>query len=204
MKLKILICSVLATATGALFAMPSFAQNVVPATEAQLQRWIAKDPRLQADPGLMNDPAYLRSHPDFAIWLGKHAAVHQQVREMGAYDRSHQWRDVDWWRHNDPDEMYENHPEWVRNHPEWRNDGDWDDQHHWHDRGWWRDNRRDWVAQHHPEWAEARERHEEKREAKEEKREAHEEKREEKREAKWEKHHDHDGDHDHGHHKDHD
>lgn len=198
MRLKILTGYVVAAALGAIFALPAFAQNVNPLAEQQLQNWMARDPRLQADPGLMSDPTYLRNHPNFALWLQQHPNAHRQVEEMGAYDHSHQWRDTNWWRHNDPDGMYQNHPEWVRNHPEWRNDGDWDDQHHWHDRDWWRDNRRDWVAQHHPEWAEHHE-------AAIEHHEARVERHEEKREEKWDKHHDHDGDHgyDHDHH-DHD
>ena len=192
MKLRILTGYAGALMLATIMARPVLAQNVNPKAERQLQHWMAEDPRLQSDPGLMDNPTYLRNHPNFATWLQEHPNAHRQVEEMGAYDNGHHWRDTDWWRHNDPDWMYEHHPEWVRDHPEWRHDGDWDDQHHWHDRDWWRDNNRDWVAQHHPEWAEARERHEEKREE-------HAERHEEKREEKWEKHHDHDRDHHHDH-----
>ena len=164
MKLKILTGYVVAATLGAMFALPAFAQNVKPHAEEKLQNWMAKDPRLESDPGLMNNPTYLKNHPNFALWLQDHPNAHRQVEQMGAYDRNHQWRDTEWWRHNDPDWIGQNHPEWVRDHPEWRNDGDWDDQHHWHDRGWWGANRREWVAQHHPEWAEHREAHLEHRE----------------------------------------
>jgi hypothetical protein len=204
MKLKILICSLLAAALGTTWVLPAFAQNTSPEAEARLQRWMARDPHLQADPGLMDNPTYLHNHPNFATWLQQHPGAHQQVRAMGAYDNGHQWRNTDWWRHNNPDWIYQNRPEWVSNHPEWRHDGDWDDQHHWHDRDWWRDNRRDWVAQHHPEWAEAHERHEEKREEHREAKEEHREAKAEHHEAqveRHEEHHEHHGDH--GHH-DHD
>ena len=67
MKLKILIGYVLAATLGAMFALPALAQS--PQAEAELQRWISKDPRLQEDPGLMNNPTYLRNHPNFATWL---------------------------------------------------------------------------------------------------------------------------------------
>jgi hypothetical protein len=119
MKLKILTGYVVAAALGAMLVVPAFAQNVNPKAEAQLQNWIARDPRLQADPGLMNDPTYLRNHPNFATWLQQHPNAHQQVEQMGAYDRNHQWRNTNWWRQNDPDWIHKNHPEWARNHPEW-------------------------------------------------------------------------------------
>jgi hypothetical protein len=119
MKLKILTGYVVAAALGVMFALPAFAQNVNPRAESQLQNWIARDPRLQADPGLMNNPTYLRNHPNFATWLQQHPNAHQQVEQMGAYDRNHQWRDTNWWQHNDPNWVSHNHPEWARNHPEW-------------------------------------------------------------------------------------
>jgi hypothetical protein len=188
MKLKSLIGLSLAAMLGAMWVVPAFAQNVSAGAEAQLRNWMAKDPRLEADPGLMDNPTYLHNHPNFAIWLQQHPGAHQQVREMGAYDNGHHWHDTDWWRHNNPDWIYENHPEWVRNHPEWRNDGDWDDQHHWHDRDWWAANRGDWVVQHHPDWAahhelavEHHEEHVEHHEAQVERHEAH-------REAQIERH----------------
>ncbi len=181
MKLKILIGYMVAAALGATLAVPVFAQSA--GTERKLQNWIDRDPRLQADPGLMNDPTYLRNHPNFATWLQQHPAAHKQVKEMGAYDRNHQWRNTDWWHHNDPDTMYKEHPEWVKNHPEWRKDGDWDDQQHWHDRSWWQSNHKNWVQKHHPEWAQAQEQHQEHRETRREK--IHE------KVEKWEKHHEH-------------
>lgn len=175
MKLKILTGYVVVATLGVILAAPAFAQNVSQHAEAQLQHWIAKDPRLQADPGLMNDPTYLKNHPNFAIWLQQHPGAHKQVEQMGAYDKNHQWRNTNWWQHNDPDTMYKEHPDWVKNHPEWRNNGDWDDQNHWHDSNWYREHRQDWVKEHHPEWAKAKEHIEEKL-------------------AKHHQHHDHDND----------
>lgn len=137
----------MAVAMSAMFAAPALAQNVNPQAEQHLQNWIAQDPRLQRDPGLMNDPTYLQNHPNFATWLQQHPNAHKQVQQMGAYDRNHQWRNTDWWQKNDPN--------WKKDHPEWaHNDGDWDDHHQWHDKSWFEANKREWAQQHHPEWFE--------------------------------------------------
>jgi hypothetical protein len=203
MKLKILTGYVMAATLGAMFALPAFAQNVNPGAEAKLQNWMAKDPRLEADPGLMNNPTYLRNHPNFALWLQQHPNAHRQVEQMGAYDNNHQWRSTDWWHQNNPNWISQNHPEWNHNHPEWASnptgwsnhpggpgEGDWDEHHVWHDRGWWGANRRDWVAQHHPEWAAH---HEAAVEHHEERVEHHEERVEHREEAvhNYEEHHEH-------------
>lgn len=91
----------------------AYAQPVNPAAERELQNWIARDPRLQADPGLMNDPVYLRNHPNFATWLQEHPNAHLQVEEMGAYDEGHHWHDRVWWIQNRRDWVREHHPHWV-------------------------------------------------------------------------------------------
>jgi hypothetical protein len=119
MKLKILTCSLLAATLGAMFALPAFAQEVNPQAEQQLRNWMARDPRLEADPGLMDNPTYLRNHPNFATWLSQHPNVHQQVERMGAYDNNHQWHSANWWHQNNPNWVAQNHPEWAGNHPEW-------------------------------------------------------------------------------------
>jgi hypothetical protein len=160
MKLGSLKVYLVAASLGAIFAAPAFAQNVSQHTEQKLQNWIAKDPRLQADPGLMNDPTYLRNHPNFATWLQQHPQAHEQVEQMGAYDKNHQWHNRDWYQKNDPD-WQRNHPNWANNnypnqyantgHP--RGEGDYDEHHEWHDRDWYRDHRQEWVKEHHPEWA---------------------------------------------------
>ena len=189
------------------YVAPVFAQNVSPRAEAELQNWMARDPRLQADPAIMENPEYLRNHPNFATWLSQHPNARRQITEMGAYDNGHVWHDRNWWHQNNPNWLYANHPEWAYNNPEWRGEGDWDDQHRvWHDRDWWRQNNGAWVAQHHPDWAEVREeRHEERREehneAAEHREMEHHEKQMEHRERQMEHHEDkmerHDHDHDH-------
>ena len=133
----------IAVAMSAAFAAPTFAQNVNPKAEQQLQSWMAKDPRLQADPGLMNDPTYLKNHPNFATWLQEHPNAHQQVKQMGSYDKNHQWH------------YNKNAPSWAQNHPQTaRGEGDWDEHHQWHDKSWFETNKREWAEQHHPEWFE--------------------------------------------------
>lgn len=141
----------------AAYVAPAFAQNVNPRAESELQNWMARDPRLHADPGLMENPEYLHNHPNFATWLSQHPGAHRQIGEMGAYDNGHVWRDREWWHQNNPNWLYANHPEWAYNNPAWRGEGDWDDHHVWHDRGWWQANNSAWVAQHHPDWAQVRE-----------------------------------------------
>ena len=152
MRLKILFGYVSAAALSVMFVLPAAAQAPAPGAEAALHRWMAKDPRLEADPGLMDNPVYLRNHPEFAQWLQEHPRVHRQVAMMGAYDDNHVWRNTEWWRTNNPNWIYAHHPEWVEAHPEWRQYGDWDDHHEWHDRGWWASNHPEWVAAHHPDW----------------------------------------------------
>src|SRR5271169_5642700 len=118
------------------FAQYGNANNVNPHAEADLQRWIARDPRLQSDPGLMTTHTYLKNHPNFATWLHDHPNAHEQVLQMGAYDNNHHWQ----WNHE--------HQEWGHG-----GEGDWDDHHQWHESNWWHSSDPNWVNQHHPEWA---------------------------------------------------
>ena len=96
-----------------LFVGAAYAQPVNPHAEEQLQDWIAKDPRLREDPGLMDNPTYLANHPNFATWLREHPGVHRQVEEMGAYDEHHHWRDREWWKKNHADWVHQHHPHWF-------------------------------------------------------------------------------------------
>jgi len=70
----------------------------------------------------------------------------------GDYDQNHKWHDSGWWFHNNPDWVWQHHPEWIRENASWTRDGDWDAQHHWHARTWWMQNNPSWVHQHHPDW----------------------------------------------------
>jgi len=125
MKIRsILFCT--AIILCATYAGSAYAQ-VNPRAEDQLQDWMSRDPRLQSDPGLMNDPTYLRNHPNFATWLQQHPGAHQQVENMGGYDEGHHWRDRNWWASNRQD--------WVReHHPDWAARGEHHDNDHGHDR----------------------------------------------------------------------
>ena len=125
MKMRAMFVS--AALVGCTFlANAAYAQSVNPQAENQLQNWIARDPRLQSNPGLMNDPTYLRNHPNFATWLQQHPNAHQQVEQMGAYDSHHQWRNRDWWAHNRNEKVEGRRPEWMasrdRNVPTWNHD----------------------------------------------------------------------------------
>ncbi|MGD0290036.1 MAG: hypothetical protein ABSC63_10340 [Candidatus Binataceae bacterium] len=148
MKLRLILASVALACVG--FGAPAFAQ--APSAQADLQRYIANHPELQRNPSLLSDPAYLNSHPAYAGFLQTHPAIRAETQQMGGWDRNYQWRDADWWHRNDPDWVFEHHPEWNRAHPDWMMDGDYDDAHHWHNRNWWMQNHPDWAAQHHPHW----------------------------------------------------
>jgi hypothetical protein len=157
MKLKILVSSLMTAALSIMLIAPAFAQNVAPGTEQKLQNWMAKDPRLEANPGLMNDPTYLKNHPNFALWLQQHPAAHRQVEGMGAYDNNHQWHNNNWWHQNNPNWVAQNHPEWNTNHPEWGNPGapgyHENGYHEGYNEGLNEHHDHDWVKN-HPEWAE--------------------------------------------------
>jgi len=116
MKLKLPGLFLLATALSVMWTIGASAQNVSPGAERELQRWMARDPRLQADPGLMNNPTYLRNHPNFALWLQQHPGAHRQIDAMGAYDNDHHWHDRGWWGANHPDWAASHHPEWAEHH----------------------------------------------------------------------------------------
>lgn len=132
--------------------------------------------QLQADPSLVNNPAFRRNHPALNQYLASHPNVWGTLRRQnmattaaaavsgtggggqgfGAYDQTGAWRDANWWHGHHVDWARQHHPEWWHangpyyGHPE---DGDWDDEHHeWHDRWWWHHHHPDWVHRHHPDW----------------------------------------------------
>jgi hypothetical protein len=144
------------------FAMPALAQAPAPQAEADLQQYISKHHEVQRNPSLLNNPEYLRNHPDLAHFIETHPNIQRQTMRMGAYDSNHQWRDPDWWHQNNPNWVAANHQEWNQSHPEWMRaganpvgEGDYDAKHTWRARDWWVQHHPNWVKQHHPEWAEA-------------------------------------------------
>lgn len=122
--------------------------------EHEWQTYLSRHPGLAEHPQWLNNPSYMKQHPNMAKWLQQHPRVRADARGQGMWDHEGQWRDSDWWRDNHPNQMYQNHPEWAENHPNWRgpNDGDYDDHHAWHNRAWWQHNRNEWVQKHHPNW----------------------------------------------------
>ena len=103
----------------AVMAAPVLASAQTIQSEAEFQRYLANHPKLQANPSLMSDPAYLAKHPNLALFLHDHPGIHNQARAMGAYDSSHQWRDSNWWYRHNPNWVHSNHPEWFNSHPDW-------------------------------------------------------------------------------------
>jgi len=115
------------------FARPAFAQAPDPKAEAYFQKYIAAHPELQRNPGLLNDPNYLRAHPSFQKFLENHPNVARQAHEMGATGGHHH-----------------HHHEAAAAYPP--GEGAYDQHHQWHDRNWWVNNDRSWVETHQPGW----------------------------------------------------
>lgn len=126
-----------------------------PAAEQDWQRFLSKHPGLAQNPQWLDNPTYLKEHPNMTKWLQQHPAVFRQARGQGMWDRQGNWHDSSWWHDHDADDVYRNHPEWAEYHRDWhgKNDGDADDHHHWHNRHWWMKHHPNWVREHHPGWA---------------------------------------------------
>ena len=148
MRIRLILASAIVAYVG--FCTPAFAQSR--AAEADLQRYIAHHPEVQRNPSLLSDPRYLSTHPAYAGFLDAHPSIRAQARSMGAWDKSYQWHDANWWHRNDPNWVYANRPEWNQANPAWMNDGDYDDTHEWRNRSWWVQNHPNWVREHHPGW----------------------------------------------------
>jgi hypothetical protein len=149
--------------------------------DADFNKFLSNHPgvasQLQANPSLINDPAFRRAHPDLQQYLQSHQRVSATVRgqasmmngQWGAYDQHNQWHNQQWWSQNNPSWVQQNHPEWMGGHrgyppppggyPAYAGNpaynpanGAWDEHHKWRDREWWEKHHPDWVKQNHPEW----------------------------------------------------
>lgn len=92
---------------------PAFAQR--PAAQAEFDRYLAKHPNIRNHPELMNDPTWLREHPNFRQFRANHPKIAREARGMGDYDKRHQWHDRNWWVHNNRSWAYEHHRNWFPN-----------------------------------------------------------------------------------------
>jgi len=116
---------ILAIALCAVFATTASAQD--PKAEAYFQKYMAANPELQRNPGLINNPAWLNAHPDFHKFLENHPAIANQAHSMGgygnygnqagAYDNHHHWHNRDWWVKNNPNWVKQNQPGWMMQRP---------------------------------------------------------------------------------------
>jgi hypothetical protein len=144
MKHRMPICSFLAALLlSSVFAVSARAQT--PQVEAQVQNILATHPEAGMNPSLLNDPGWLKQHPDVDRFMADHPNVRRQVASgdfggWGAYDENHGWHPATWWHQNHPDWVYANHPEWAdrngwaetdyRAHPEWFKHDYWKSHHH--------------------------------------------------------------------------
>lgn len=99
-------CAILGAPT---LVTPARAQS----TQAEFQHYLAKHPNLRAHPELMNDPHWLKEHPNFAEFRATHPHVKAEARAMGDYDSHHVWRDRSWWVQNDKAWAYKHHHDWF-------------------------------------------------------------------------------------------
>ena len=154
MKRIVILCLTLSM----LGSFRAFAQTPNPTAEHNWQTYLARHPGLRQHPEWLNNPTYLKEHPNMSKWLRDHPAVFQQARGQGMWDQGGAWHDPSWWHKHDANAAYTNHPEWADHHRDWHgdNDGDNDDQQHWHARNWWVQHQPDWVKEHHPGWQRAR------------------------------------------------
>ena len=152
------IAILFAALTISTLAASAFAQPAPNAqAEHEWQTYLSRHPGLAEHPQWLNNPQYMKEHPNMAKWLHDHPRVLADARHQGMWDHQGQWHDSDWWRDHNPNQVHQYHPEWAENHenhPNMRgsNDGDYDEHHHWYDRGWWQEHHPDWVKQHHPNW----------------------------------------------------
>ncbi|MGH7917746.1 MAG: hypothetical protein ACREQE_09775 [Candidatus Binataceae bacterium] len=114
---------------GLLFlAPPVFAQSRQ--AENQFETMMRNHPEAQKNPALLNDPQWLRKHPDVKRFMNNHPGVRNQEMGRGGFG-----------------EYGHNH-----NFAENRGEGAYGPHHHWHNKEWWSKNNRNWAEQHHPEW----------------------------------------------------
>jgi hypothetical protein len=108
-------------------ATPVFAQT--PETMAKLNNIISEHPALQQNPRLLNNPGWLRDHPNVARFMADHPGVRRDVAS-GAFESNwggwdpehHSWHDAYWWHQNNPQWVYANHPDWGHNYGWYQND----------------------------------------------------------------------------------
>jgi hypothetical protein len=161
MKRILMIC----LTVSLLAAIPAFAQQPNPQAEAEWQHYLSKHPGLAEHPEWLENPTYLKDHPNMTKWLHDHPAVAQQAREAGMWDKQGQWHEASWWREHHPNQANQYHPDWAQQHPEWEqqhpgwnpnvqahNEGAMDEHHQWQQKEWWVEHHPNWVKEHHPGW----------------------------------------------------
>jgi hypothetical protein len=117
------VCGVLATST--------FAQAPNSQAEGYFQQYLAANPELQKNPGLMSNPQWLNAHPSFHSFLEEHPNVAAQAHEMSGSQG-------EYGRH----EYNSNQP---HQNPSM---GAYDQRHERHNSNWSAANRREWIQQH--------------------------------------------------------
>lgn len=149
-----------ALAVACLMTMPAAAQYVTQGELNNFSAFLNAHPKtaaqLRANPGLVDNAAYLDAHPELHEYLASHDALRKAVQTHpgqfmyrgGRY--SYGWGGRGYnpaWSHEPSEE------EWERLHNYGYTDPD---DHRWHSREWWEEHREEWVKKHHPRWEAAR------------------------------------------------
>jgi hypothetical protein len=144
----------------AMLVTPVFAQGLPPkpGPEAEWQQFLSRHPGLAEHPQWLNNPTYMKEHPNMAKWLEQHPRVVRDSRGEGMWDHEGNWHDSQWWHEHNPNYAQQYHPDWDKNHPDWAhfqqgsNESEWQKIHG--ERVEKRDARRQEWADKHPEWVE--------------------------------------------------
>jgi hypothetical protein len=101
----------LALAVGLMLPAVVRADNsITPGEVASFDRFLDQHPQierdLRANPGLVDDPAYMKQHPELREYLQKHPAVRQDLRQ---HPREFMKRERQWERHERRREHRQHH-----------------------------------------------------------------------------------------------
>ena len=126
------LASLLAAATFALllYVPSAHAQYSNLPNQQAWNQYLENHPKaaaeLRANPSLIYNSNWRSQHEHLEDWLSKHPDDWKAMRQpapwqnrYGAWDKD-EWRDQDWWYHNNPKWAHENHPDWWQEHKDWQ------------------------------------------------------------------------------------
>jgi hypothetical protein len=119
--------------------------------DADFNKFLSNHPgvasQLQANPNLINDPAFRHAHPDLQEYLQNHQRVSEAVRSQAAGMGGPGMGGHGYYP--GANHGYANYGGNPAYNPA---NGAWDQNHQWQNREWWMKNHPNWVKANHPEW----------------------------------------------------